>query len=115
MAWSNPELLALTKSFVPAADEVWRLQNGDDFECRLFQRFSEEGHYREHATTRQGIYVASPSGRFLGSTNSRIPARIAAMLRESLERWAELPPESRGLNDAERKELRETWRGAIEA
>jgi hypothetical protein len=39
----------LATQFVPAADEVYRLQNlqtGTDPECRLFQKFAEQGHSR---------------------------------------------------------------------
>ena len=37
-----------SRQFVPAADEVFRMQNlqtGTDPECRLFQKFAELGHY----------------------------------------------------------------------
>ena len=38
-------MLAKLGEFVPAADEVGRLQRGEDRECRFFQGFAEEGHY----------------------------------------------------------------------
>ena len=47
-------MLTLAAKFVPAADEVYRMQNlktGTDPECRLFQKFAELGHYRRPGTT----------------------------------------------------------------
>lgn len=85
----------LVSNFIPAADEVWRLQNRDDPDCVLFRGFAEEGHYGGRAGTRQGIYCATPSGRFLASVNSNDPGRMAAMLRQALERWRAMPREER--------------------
>ena len=84
--------------FVPAADEVYRLQNGSDPECRLFQKFAEQGHYGGRpGTTRQGTYVTTASGAFLGSINSNDPKRIADLLRRGLAQWQALPREERML------------------
>ncbi len=93
----------LADRFVPAADEVWRLQTGSDAECRFFQRIAEAGHYGGvHDRTRQGIYAVSPSGELLASINSTRPERVAAMLQEALEAWDALPDERRALpEDAE--------------
>ena len=69
--WSDPELRALVvEHTVPCADEVWRLQRGDDGECRFFRAMADAGHYGKGGGTRQGIYLASPSGRLLSSINS---------------------------------------------
>jgi hypothetical protein len=84
-------VLELAARFVPVADEVWRLQNGSDAECRLFQKFAEKGHYGGRpGASRQGTYAAAPNGEFLGSLNSNDPARVAAMLRSALARWEKL-------------------------
>jgi hypothetical protein len=86
----------LAAAFVPAADEVYRLQNGTDAECRLFQQFAEKGHYGGRpGTTRQGTYAATPGGELLASVNSNNPERIAAMLRDALARWEKLAPGDR--------------------
>lgn len=85
-------------AFVPAADEVYRLQTGTDAECRLFQKFAEQGHYggiTRPSNTRQGTYAVTPSGVFLASINSNRPAEVAAMLRRALEKWKTLPREER--------------------
>lgn len=42
--------------------------------------------------TRQGRYVFTAAGKFLGFNNNRSPDRIVAMLRDSLAKWENLPP-----------------------
>jgi hypothetical protein len=101
-------VLALAAKFVPAADEVFRMQNlttGTDPECRLFQKFSELGHYRRPGATRQGTYCVSPSGVLLGSINSNNPQRIADLLERSLAKWDTLKREERLLPTDPRKQL----------
>jgi len=86
-------VLKLASKFVPAADEVHRLQVGSDAECRLFQKIGDQGHYGSKAagTTRQGTYAAAPSGVMLASINSNDPAQIAKMLERALAKWDKLP------------------------
>ena len=84
--------MELTTHFVPAADEVHRLQTGKDAECLLFQEFAEQGHYAgrtEPSDTRQGIYAVTPAGGFLASCNSTDPRRVQRMMEEALQRWRE--------------------------
>jgi hypothetical protein len=101
VCWSDPKLQALAKQFIPAADEVWRLQHRKDLDCLFFQGFSEEGHYggrSQPTSTRQGIYCCSPSGTFLGSANTADPRRMERMLRAALARWKALPAKDRLLD-----------------
>lgn len=103
----------LLAEFVTVADEVGRLQRGKDAECSLFQGFCEEGHYGGRTmptATRQGIYAVAPSGRFLASINTHSPERLADMLRTALQRWKELPPAERRLDDETLKQLQATQR-----
>jgi hypothetical protein len=89
---------ALVPHFVPVADEVSHLQRGGDPECRLFQKIAEQGHYagrRVPSGTRQGTYVAAPSGLLLASINSTDPERMAGMLRQGLAGWEALSREER--------------------
>lgn len=98
----------MAAKFVPAADEVYRMQNlqtGTDPECRLFQKFSEIGHYRQPGATRQGTYCVSPSGVLLGSINSNDPKRILDLLEKSLAKWATLSREERLLPTDPAKQL----------
>jgi hypothetical protein len=86
---------------------VYRLQNlqtGTDPECRLFQKFAEQGHSRLAGATRQGIYVATPSGILLASLNSNDPERVADVLRRALDKWQTLSREQRLMPDDPRKQ-----------
>jgi hypothetical protein len=85
-------VLKLVARFVPAADEVHRLQMGADPECKLFQTVCEQGHYggRAKTSTRQGTYAAAPSGVMLASINSNDPVQVARMLQRALARWETL-------------------------
>jgi hypothetical protein len=110
--WTDADVVALLGRFVPVADEVDRLQRGDDPECRFFRSFCELGHYggrSEPSDTRQGVYMVAPSGRFLASVNSRRPADVLAAMQRALAAWEALPREERLLADdpsGERGELR---------
>jgi len=89
---------ALLREFVPAADEVARLQRGKTEEALLFQKIAEQGHYagRERPTgTRQGIYATTPSGVLLASINTHRVDRVIGMLESALARWKELPRDQR--------------------
>jgi hypothetical protein len=80
---------------------VWRLQNLDEPDCVHFRLHCDEGpnfSRRSGSDTRQGYYAATPSGRWLGSLNSRNPANVAAMLREALQRWNAMSKEERLLD-----------------
>jgi hypothetical protein len=84
-------VVKLASRFVPTTDEVYRLQNGSDPECRLFQKVAEQGHYGGRpGSSRQGTYAAAPSGVLLASLNSNDPRRVAAMLQRALARWEKL-------------------------
>ncbi|MEM9381513.1 MAG: hypothetical protein AAGB93_16280 [Planctomycetota bacterium] len=88
----------LLDSFVPCADEVWRLQRAETAAARLFQAFCEEGHYagREKPTdTRQGIYAVTPSGRLLTSWNTRNLDHVKSKMREALADWEDLDDAAR--------------------
>jgi hypothetical protein len=88
----------LLTRFVPCADEVGRLQRADDPEAVFFRSFCDYGHYarRDSATgTRQGIYALTPSGKLLGSWNSRRVPEVLRQLNRALELWD-------GMEDAER-------------
>jgi hypothetical protein len=97
--WTDPEVQALTAKFIPAADEVGRLQSGWDAECRLFQKIAEQGHYgvrtQPSRTTLQGTYAITADGTFLGSWNKNDPRIVAGNLRKSLKKWDRLKAKGR--------------------
>jgi hypothetical protein len=106
-------VIQIAKRFVPAADEVWRLQQGSDPECVFFQRMAEHGHYGGRpGQTRQGIYVCSPSGTFLASINSNDPDRVLATLERGLKAWENLPAQERRLSPLSEIKPRHRWEGS---
>ncbi|MFT7670122.1 MAG: hypothetical protein ACI8X5_002829 [Planctomycetota bacterium] len=82
--------------FVPAADEVWRLQNDGDPECIFFRR-SVRGDEAKSNGTMQGTYVFAPSGKLLARRNTSNPEAIFELLKNALEAWKELPIAERQL------------------
>lgn len=87
-------MIALARSFVPAADEVWRLQNDDDPECRFF-RSSVTGNTARFGGTLQGTYIFAPDGKLLERRNSNSATQILEIMERALARWRELPAERR--------------------
>lgn len=88
---------------MPSADEVHRLQRGQDPEAKLFQGISEFGHYGGRTTptdTRQGTYALTPSGKFLASINSNSAAQMGKMLDTALAKWNGMSREERLPKDA---------------
>ena len=96
--WIDPEVKELAAKFIPAADEVGRLQSGRDAECQLFRKIAEQGHYAgrtQPSRTRQGTYVTTADGTLLASWNKNDPRFVARRLREALENWDRLKAEGR--------------------
>jgi len=90
--------------FIPAADEVARLQRADDLEGKLFRKVAEKGHYAgrvQPTNTRQGTYALTPSGEFLGSLNHNDPKRVADMLRKAKAAWDQMDPALRRLPESQ--------------
>ena len=85
--FGNPDVREIAKKFVLAADETWRLQNGNGPECRFFQSFADQGHYRAKGGTRQGYYAITPDGKLLASANTRDGDAIHGMLVRAWTAW----------------------------
>jgi hypothetical protein len=96
--FSNPEVQKLIQEkFVPLAMDDWYLRRQQDEHGKFFREMTRESP-RGNAgdNTRQGRYVFTATGKFLGFNNNRGADRILAMLRDALAKWE-------GLSDAERK------------
>ena len=81
--WTDPDVKELAAKFIPAADEVGRLQSGKDAECQLFRKIAEQGHYAGRtrpSRTRQGTYATTADGTFLASWNKNDPRVVARNL-----------------------------------
>lgn len=97
----------MTSKFIPAADEVGRLQSGRDAECRLFQKIAEQGHYAgrtQPSSTRQGTYATTADGTLLTSWNNNDPRFVARKLRQALNEWGRLQAEGRATSGESRLE-----------
>ena len=100
-------------SFVPTADEVWRLQRGGDAECLFFQRAVNGGKVISDNGTRQGIYVMALSGKTLARVNSLDAERVLLMMQEGLAAWELLPDEERWLPDDFELQGEERWESSM--
>jgi len=110
LVWTDARLKEIAARFIPAAEACDRLQAGKDEDCLLFQRFADRGHCQSPGGTRQGTYVATPSGRLLASANSPDPREIERVLRKGLEEWEKLSRSERLLPEPPRAELAAKWR-----
>lgn len=114
--WSDPRVIELAREFVAASDEVWRLQRGTDAECVFFQEMAEHGHYGgSPGTTRQGIYVCAPSGKFLASVNSNSADRVLSTMQRGLFAWKKLSKNQRLLTDDARILPEHRWEDSYPA
>jgi hypothetical protein len=94
--WSDPEVQELAKKFIAAADEtnVILHQRGPE-QSALWKKIGAQGHYKGPG---QGIYVATPSGALLASTNQRDAKVAAETLRKGLAAWESMKPEERRMS-----------------
>jgi hypothetical protein len=105
LVWSDERVRQAAAGFVVATDETWRLQNGDDAECRHFQAMADQGHYGHPRAegeprdrgTRQGIYACAPSGVLLASINALDADAVLGTIERAQAAWAALPDEQRWL------------------
>lgn len=106
--WSNPTVIAASKDFVAATDEVWRLQRGKDAECLHFQKMANHGHYGGGGGTRQGTYILTADGTFLASTNALSADAVVKVMAQGLSAWADTTADARKL-PADWKLPRKRW------
>ena len=78
-------MVKLTKPFIPAADEVGKLESGKDPASRLFQRIATR-HLRGLRTT-QGTYILTPSGFLISSGHSIKEEQLGAFLKKGLAEY----------------------------
>jgi len=95
--FSDPDVQKmLREKFVPLAMDDWYLRRQNDENGKFFMAMtaaSPRGGAGDN--TRQGRYVFTATGKFLGFNNNRGPDRILAMLRQSLAAWNKLPETDR--------------------
>lgn len=75
---------------------MFSLHTGRGPEAEFFQLISKQGYAKGvQGVSQQGTYCFTPSGILLGSDNSRDPARIGLLLKQSLARWESLSKDRR--------------------
>src|SRR5438552_1910351 len=100
-------------NFIPAADQVDRLQRTADADSLFFQKFANHGHTRDvgvRGLGRQGTYAITPSGRMLASVNSPEAQPVVEMMEEALGKWKKLSPADRLLQTPLDAKAPEQWR-----
>jgi len=95
LVFSHPDVVRLARdSFVPYAGDQWYLHRQKDAPGQYFWKVAQQGHYKDQPedASRQGIYVATPDGRLLGSDRfSPSPERMVGLLRRSLTQAKQTP------------------------
>ncbi len=99
LVFSNPEVIeAVRKEFIPYAGDQWYLHRKEDAEGDFFWKVVAGGHMRHRPVneTRQGVYVATPEGSLLASTNPRAADRALEMFNSALLAWRQPPDQGSG-------------------
>jgi hypothetical protein len=102
-------LIEAAQRFVPAADEVWRLQRGSDADCLFFQKLVNGGRPITDKGTRQGIWVGTAGGVLLAHVNTQNVGKVLATLELGWAAWQELSPEERHLPEGAGLQPRHRW------
>jgi hypothetical protein len=86
----------LKEKFVPLAMNDWYLRRQEDAVGQFYRKMTEASPRGSAGQgTRQGRYVFTATGRFLGFNNNRGPERLLKMLGQALTEWEKLPPDQR--------------------
>jgi hypothetical protein len=91
--WADDDVQVLAKSFLCVADEVWTLDHADTPGAKFFKEFvaSSGGALSWGPTTKQGVYVMTPDGEYLGGHVARHDkASTVALLKDALKKWNEI-------------------------
>ena len=92
--WNDPRVVEKARNFVPATDEVWRLQRHPDRECQFFRQ-QVAGRRTPIGGSWQGLYIFSPSGKLLARQNTLLADKALQLMDKGLEAWRTLPEEER--------------------
>ena len=78
-------MVALTEPFIPAADEVGKLEFGVGAASRFYKRIATR-HIRGLRTS-QGTYIVTPSGILLATVHRVDGNELAEFLEKGLEKY----------------------------
>lgn len=103
----------LAAEFVVAADACDRMQKEScqDDDALLFRKFAGKRTSKKgNRGGTQGHYAVTPSGELLASSSNLDPKALAELMKQALEKWAQLPREKRLLTIAPDPKAAENWR-----
>jgi len=86
-------VLALTEPYIPAADEVEKLEFGTDAASQFYKKIATR-HVSGLRTT-QGTYIVTPSGILLSSVHRIEEADLETFLERGLEQYTQLSKQVR--------------------
>jgi hypothetical protein len=97
LTFADPKIIDLAQNnFIAVAADDWYQRRRQDDEGEFFRKIADQGPRKgEGGSTRQGIYVFSAGGAFLGYRNHQDPAIMRQFLLESLKAWQRLPARER--------------------
>ena len=81
-------MVTLTNPFIPAADEVGKLESRNDAASRLYHKIAT-WHLRGLRTS-QGTYILTPSGILLSSRHSINEDELAEYLEKGLRKYKQI-------------------------
>ena len=106
--WNDPRVVEKAREFVPATDEVWRLQRHPDRECQFFRQ-QVAGRSTPIGGSWQGLYIFSPSGKLLARQNTLQADKALQLMERGLEAWAKLPAEEKKPAAADQYQPQHRW------
>jgi hypothetical protein len=115
LIWSDSVIFELAqKNFIAVAADDWYQRRRQDDEGEFFRKIADQGPRKgAGGSTRQGVYVFSAGGAFLGYRNHHDPEVMRQFLLESLKAWERLPARERVPNAVqvgERSKIDEAYR-----
>lgn len=109
LIFADPAIVDFIKTkTVPVAIDQWNQRRQKDSEGEFYRKIAAQGprHDFENGTT-QGLYMASPDGKFLGYTNNRSPERVQQFLNDALKNHV---PSDTPKRKVEKEDRRFTYR-----
>lgn len=87
----------LAKAFVPAADEVYRLETEKQPDAKFFRKAIEGTHLNgdDPSDSKQGIYLLAPSGKLLAAKNALDADSVVKLLERGLALYSRLKKDER--------------------
>src|SRR6476646_3918767 len=84
------------KEFIPVSGDDWYQRRRQDAEGEFFRKVADQGPRKgQGGSTRQGMYIFTPSGKLLTYRNHSDPDVMRGELQKALKAWKQLPDDER--------------------